>query len=61
MTPPVPEWAPHAALWIGFPSDPELWLDDLAPAQAEVAGFARAIHAEGRGEAVWLYWACVAF
>ena len=52
--PPLPEWAPHAALWIGFPSDGELWLDDLAPAQAEVAQFARAIHAEGAGEEVLL-------
>ena len=52
--PPLPEWAPHQAMWIGFPSDPELWLEDLEPAQAEVAAFAKAIHAGGRGEAVWL-------
>lgn len=54
MSPPLPEWAPHEALWIGFPSDGSLWLDDLAPAQAEVAAFASAIHADGAGEAVWL-------
>ena len=54
MSIPVPEWAPHQAMWIGFPSDAALWEDDLAPAQAEVAAFAAAIHADGGGEAVWL-------
>lgn len=48
------EWAPHEALWIGFPSDPDLWLEDLAPAQVEVAAFARAVHAGGKGERVIL-------
>ena len=52
--PPLPEWAPHQAVWIGFPSDTSLWEDDLAPAQAEVAAFAAAIHADGAGEQVWL-------
>ena len=51
---PLPEWAPHEALWIGFPSDRSLWAEDLAPAQQEVVEFARAIHADGKGEAVWL-------
>ncbi len=41
-------------MWIGFPSDSGLWEDDLAPAQAEVAAFAAAIHADGAGEEVWL-------
>ena len=52
--PPLPEWAPHAAVWIGFPSHGELWEDDLARAQEEVAAFAKAVHAGGKGEPVWL-------
>ena len=54
VLPPLAEWAPHAAVWIGFPSAADLWEDDLAPAQAEVAAFANAVHAGGAGEAVWL-------
>ena len=52
--PPLPEWASHQAVWIGFPSATELWLEDLAPAQAEVAAFAAAVHSDGKGEEVWL-------
>jgi len=52
--PPLPEWAPHASVWIGFPSDPELWLGDLKDAEREVAAFAEAVHAGGKGEGVWL-------
>lgn len=49
-----PEWSPHDAVWIGFPSAPDLWLDDLDGAQEQVAAFAHAIHADGRGEQVRL-------
>ncbi len=54
IRPPLPEWAPHEAVWIGFPSDPQLWLADLKPAEREVAAFAGAVHAGGKGETVRL-------
>ncbi|MEI6419724.1 MAG: agmatine deiminase family protein, partial [Sphingomonadales bacterium] len=45
------EWAPHLATWTAFPSHADLWEDNLAPAQAEVAAMVRAI---ARGERVEL-------
>jgi len=48
------EWAHHDSVWIGFPSAADLWLDDLEGAQAEVAAFANAVDANGRGETVRL-------
>ena len=54
MTFTVPaEWAPHRAMWLGFPSHADLWEDDLAAAQAEVAALARALAGPG-GERVRL-------
>ena len=49
-----PEWAPHDTVWIGFPSHPELWVEDLEAAREEVIAFARAVWAGGRGERVIL-------
>ena len=41
------EWSTHSAMWIGFPSHAELWQEDLAPAQQEVADLARALAGPG--------------
>ena len=49
-----PEWAEHEWVWIGFPSHPDLWLEDLEQGRAEVAAFAAAVHAGGAGEEIRL-------
>lgn len=49
MTVLVPaEWAPHRAMWLGFPSHEELWQEGLRQAQEEVAALARALAGPGR-------------
>jgi agmatine deiminase len=50
------EWEPHDWLWIGFPWNAEEWIDaeTLARAQRQIAAFADAVRANGRGEAVRL-------
>jgi agmatine deiminase len=41
------EWATHASIWLGFPSHAELWREDLAAAQTEVAALAQALAGPG--------------
>ena len=43
-----PEWAPQDWIWIGFPHDASLWLDDLVPAQEQIAAFANAVAETGQ-------------
>jgi agmatine deiminase len=42
------EWAEQAWIWIGFPHDASLWLDDLVPAQEQIAAFANAVAETGQ-------------
>jgi agmatine deiminase len=42
------EWAPHRAMWVGWPSHEELWGEDLEQAQSEVEGLVRALAGPGR-------------
>jgi agmatine deiminase len=41
------EWAQHQAMWVGFPSHGELWLEHLEAAQIEVAALAVALAGPG--------------
>jgi len=42
------EWVEQEWLWIGFPHDASLWLDDLVPAQEQIAAFANAVAETGQ-------------
>ena len=48
------EWAPHEWTWIGFPTAPEEWPGAFDEARRQIADFANALHADGRGEEVRL-------
>ncbi|MGV1683341.1 agmatine deiminase family protein [Sphingopyxis sp. NJF-3] len=48
------EWAPHEAVWIGFPHLAEEWSGQIDAARRDVAAFANAVHDGGRGEEVRL-------
>ncbi|WP_188064982.1 agmatine deiminase family protein [Sphingobium sp. KCTC 72723] len=48
------EWAPHDWTWIGFPTNPAEWPGAFDDARAQIAAFASALHAGGRGEEVRL-------
>ena len=48
------EWAPHEWTWIGFPANAEEWPGAFDDARRQIADFANALHAGGRGEEVRL-------
>ena len=48
------EWAPHDWTWIGFPTNPDEWPDAFDAARGQIAAFANALRAGGKGEEVRL-------
>ena len=42
------EWAEQEWIWIGFPHAADLWLDDLLPAQEQMAAFADTVAESGQ-------------
>ncbi|MBL0767291.1 agmatine deiminase family protein [Sphingopyxis sp. DHUNG17] len=48
------EWAPHEAVWIGFPHLDDEWSGHIDAARRDVAAFANTVHDGGRGETVRL-------
>ncbi len=54
MPSPLPEWAPHERLWIGFPAIADEWGAAFHRARQQIAAFANAVADHGRGEHVTL-------
>lgn len=54
MPSPLPEWAPHERLWIGFPAIRDEWGAAFDRARTQIAHFASTISDGGKGEAVTL-------
>lgn len=50
----VAEWAPHQAVWIGFPHMAEEWSGHIDAARRDIAAFANAVYDQGDGEEVRL-------
>lgn len=50
----VAEWAPHQAVWIGFPHMADEWSGHIDAARRDIAAFANAVHDDGKGEEVRL-------
>ena len=49
MPNPIPaEWAPHRAMWVGWPSHGELWKEAFEQAKDEVEALVRALAGPGR-------------
>lgn len=48
------EWAPHEAVWIGFPHLAEEWAGAIDEGRRDIAAFANVVHDGGRGEEVRL-------
>ena len=48
------EWAPHEWTWIGFPTTADEWPGAFDRARIQIADFAKALHANGKGEEVRL-------
>lgn len=54
MTTPLPEWAPHERLWIGYPALRHEWGAAFDRAREQIAAFASAVADGGAGETVTL-------